>query len=154
MFPHDLSSASQLSSTTATSVIKGLIRERDALHAQSIEDTSTIEQLQRRLYAKATDNDATNLPYEIVTRLHRRENEVQRLRKTNDSLKDNLTAAENETCLPREQLVDRQEKMKGANKKTKNAKEVASKEEKKAKTAVGDEQRHVESVKKIRREQK
>jgi prefoldin subunit 5 len=144
--------ASVLHSTPShvEAVIRSLVKERDELQTQVKDHTYTIEHLERRIYAKVgTDAE---IPMDVVRRLNRLENECQQLRAQNTKLSDNLKAAESETATLRDTIAEKSQKMKGANKKTKNAKEVAIKVEEKVKDAVNDKQRHIASERKMRKE--
>lgn len=147
VFPAEPSSALH-SAGSAEAVIRSLIKERDDLQAQVKEQASTIEQLERRIYAKvATD---AQLPVDVVRRLNRLESDTQHLRKENTRLNENLKAAESETATLRDTIAEKSQKVKGALKKTKNAKEVAGKVEEKAKEAVNDKQQRLASERKMR----
>jgi chromosome segregation ATPase len=131
-------------------VIKSLVRERDDLQAQVNNNATTIEHLESRIYAKvAADAD---LPVDIARRLNRLESECLQLRQRNTKLNDNLRAAESETATLRDTIVEKSQKMNGANKKTKNAKEVAMKVEEKAKGVVNDRQQRIASQRKMKQE--
>jgi hypothetical protein len=91
------------------------------------------------------------LPVDVVRRLQRLENDCQHLRVQNAKLHENLKAAESETATLRDTIAEKSQKMKGANRKTKNAKEVAVKVEEKAKDAVNDKQRHLASERKMKK---
>jgi chromosome segregation ATPase len=150
VFPAEPSSALHATAGHAEAVIKSLIKQRDDWEAQAKEYATEKEDLQRRLYAKLADQ--SDLPTNIVRRLHRLENDCQRLRVENTKLHENLKAAESETTGLRDKIVDQTQKVKGANKKTKNAKEVAGKVEEKAQDAMSDKKRHLESERKMRKE--
>jgi hypothetical protein len=70
----------------------------------------------------------------------------------NTKLSDNSMAAESDTATLRDKLVDQAQEVKGANKKTKNANQVAEKEEGKAQGAMQDKRRHLDSERKMRKE--
>jgi hypothetical protein len=129
-------------------IVQSLIRERNGLQAQVKEDAVTIEQLRHRNYSKLAADAA--LPPETVRRLCQLEHDNERLRKENNKLSENLRAAERETATLRDSLEDKSQKVKGANKKTKIAKQVAVKEEEKAKTAVNEK----DEQKKLRKQMK
>jgi chromosome segregation ATPase len=149
-FPADPASILHSASSHVEAVIKSLVKERDELQTQVKNHESTIEHLERRVYAKAaTDSE---LPVDVVRRLNRLEKDCQYLRDKNTRLRENLTATESETATLRDTIADKSQKMKGANKKTKNAKEVAVKVEEKAKGAQNDKQRHLASERKMRKE--
>jgi chromosome segregation ATPase len=149
-FPADPASVLHSVPSHIEAVIKSLVKERDELQTQVKTHESTIEHLERRVYAKvAADSE---LPVHVVRRLNRLEKDCQYLRDQNTRLRENLTAAESETATLRDTIADKSQKMKGANKKTKNAKEVAVKVEEKAKDAQNDKQRHLASERKMRKE--
>jgi hypothetical protein len=131
-------------------IVRSLIRERNCLQAQVKEDAVTIEQLRHRIYSKLPTDIA--LPPETVRRLYQLEHDNERLRKENIKLSENLRAAERETATLRDSLEDKSQKVKGANKKTKNAKQVAVKEEEKAKTAVKEKDEQKKSRKQMKQE--
>jgi DNA repair exonuclease SbcCD ATPase subunit len=149
-FPAEPASILHAASGHVEAVIKSLVKERDELQTQVKNHESTIEHLERRVYAKVASD--AELPVDVVRRLNRLEKDCQHLRDQNTRLRDNLTAAESETATLRDTIAEKSQKMKGANKKTKNAKEVAVKVEEKAKDAVNDKQRHLASERKMRKE--
>lgn len=105
----------------ATGAIKSLIKERDTLQMQVSEQAETIKTLEHRIYSNMSPD--AQLPVEVVRRLHLLENDYQRLRKENVKLNENLRAAESEAAILRDTVADKSQKVKGAMKKTKNAKE-------------------------------
>lgn len=149
VFPADLSSISQHPGSV-DAVIRSLIKERDDAQAQVKEHASTIDQLERRVYAKAAAG--TELPVDVVRRLNKLETECQNLRKENAKLHDNLKAAECETVTLRDNISEKAQKVKGAQKKTKAAKEVAGKKEEKAKNAVQERQMLQKSQREMKKE--
>jgi peptidoglycan hydrolase CwlO-like protein len=150
VFPAEPSSILQATSGDIEAVIKSLIKERGELQAQAKEQATTIEQLERRIYAKVAPD--ARLPVDVIRRLHRLENDCQTLRNKNAKLHDDLKAAESDTATLRNTIAEKAQKMKGANRKTKNAKEVAVKVEEKAKDAMNDKQRHLASERKMKKE--
>jgi len=150
VFPAESVTVKDCNTEHAADLIKALIRERDDLQAQIREHATTIEQLTRRLHSKPHSN--TIEPTETVNRLYRLEHENDVLRKEKDKLSDNLRAAEVETATLRSRLEDKSQKVKGANKKTKNAKQVAEKEGEKAKDAVQDKQRCAKAEKQMKQQ--
>jgi chromosome segregation ATPase len=149
-FPAELTAITHTNSSECEAAIKSLIKERDDLHAKVKDQTNTINHLERRIYTKvAADAD---LPVDVVRRLNRLENENQQLRKLNTKLTDNLRASESENATLCDTIAENSQKMKGASKKTKNAKEVAIKGEEKAKDAVKNKQAHVASERKMKQE--
>jgi chromosome segregation ATPase len=130
-------------------IIASLSRERDAWKTRADEQEQTIGELDRR-FSKDIAN--SNLPADVVQRLNRFESEFARLRTENSQLKEDLKAIEYESVDMGNQNDKKTGKLKGANKKVKNSKEVAGKEEEKAKDAVGDKQRHLTSERKMKKE--
>ncbi|KAF2027462.1 hypothetical protein EK21DRAFT_91504 [Setomelanomma holmii] len=120
------------------------------LQAQVTDQAALIEKLQHRTYSKVSANQ--QLPEYVVNRLHRLEDDNQRLRNDLKKAREELRAAESEASSLRKQIEDKTNKVKGANKKTRNARDVAGKEEEKAKTAVYAKQQHVKSEQKMRKE--
>ncbi|KAF2825859.1 hypothetical protein CC86DRAFT_294485 [Ophiobolus disseminans] len=149
VFPAEVSSISH-SPGSFDAVIKALIKERDDVQSQVKEQACTIEQLERRVYARVAAD--AQLPVDVVRRLNRLESDCLNLRKENAKLHDNLKAAESETATLRDTISEKAQKAKGALKKTKNAKEVASKEETKAKNAVHERQQLLKSQREMKEE--
>lgn len=116
---------------------------------QAEERGKTVDDLDRRTAKTAAGSD---LPADTVRRLNRLESEVTRLRSENTQLKDTLKAIEYENVNLGDKNDGKTRKLKGANKKVKNAKEVAGKEEEKAKDAQGGKQRHLASERKMKKE--
>jgi hypothetical protein len=150
VFPAEPVAVRHLTAGHCEVIIKSLIKERDDLHTQVQEQASTIEHLERRVYAKVAAD--AELPVDVVCRLHRLESECQQLRDRNTRTNENLKAAESETATLRDTIAEKSQKVKGALRKTKNAKEVAGKVEEKAKDAANDKQRHLASERKMRAE--
>lgn len=97
VFPVEASPALHSLGGHADAVIKSLVEKRDEWEAQAKEYAAENEDLQRRLYAKVAGQ--SDLPTEIVRRLHRLENDCQRLRIANTELRENLKAAESKQLL-------------------------------------------------------
>ncbi|KAH6373451.1 hypothetical protein HBI34_080550 [Parastagonospora nodorum] len=150
VFPAESLTVASSKSGRAEDLIKALMREREDLQAQVQEQAATIEQLTRRLHPKPHSNALEQT--ETVNRLYRLEHENDVLRKEKDKLNENLRAAECETATLRSRLEDKSQKVKGANKKTKNAKQVAEKEGEKAKDAVQDKQRCAKAEKQMKQQ--
>jgi chromosome segregation ATPase len=148
-FPAEPASVSHTPGS-AKAVIRALIKERDEAQAQVKEHATTIEHLENRIYKKVEADQ--ELSVDVVRRLHRLETDVQNLRKENARLHDNLKAAESETATLRDTISEKAQKVKGALKKSKNAKEVAGKEEQKAKDAVNERTQLLKSQKEMRKE--
>ncbi|KAH6845920.1 hypothetical protein BKA58DRAFT_357844 [Alternaria rosae] len=130
-------------------MVASLSQESDYWKAQAEERGKTIEDLDRKTAKIATGLD---LPTDTVRRVNRLEIEVTRLRSENTQLKDTLRTIEYENVNLGNQNDGKTRKLKGANKKVKNAKEVAGKEEEKAKDAQGDKQRHLVSERRMKKE--
>jgi chromosome segregation ATPase len=130
-------------------IIASLSRERDAWKARAEQQELVIAELDRRV---SKDLDKTDLPADVVRRLNRLESEITCLRSDNSQLKHDLQATEHENVNLGNQNEGKARKLKGANKKVMNAKDVASKEEEKAKGAKDDKQRHLASERKMKKE--
>ncbi|KAJ4362326.1 Trafficking protein particle complex subunit 31 [Neocucurbitaria cava] len=130
--------------------IQTLIHERDNWKEQAESQSEVIQKLHHRIYSKNIAN--SDLPADLVRRMDRVESENVRLRADNMQLKENLRAAESENATLCDENDGKNKKLKGANKKVKNAKNVAGKEEVKAKDAVLDKQRHLTSERKMKKE--
>lgn len=150
VFPADSVTVTNSNAEHAENLIKALIREREDLQVQIREHAATIEQLTRRLHSMPHSNALE--PTETVNRVYRLEHENGGLRNEKERLNDNLRAAECETATLRSRLEDKSQKVKGANKRTKNAKQVAEKEGEKAKDAVQDKQRCAKAEKQMKQQ--
>ncbi len=131
-------------------IINSLIQERDSLQAEIKDQANIIQILEQRHYNK--DISQSDLPGDVVRRLNRLTVENERLRRSNEELKSDLKSAETENVNLYDENEGQAKKLKGANKKVKNAKDVAGKEEQKAKDAVLDKQRRLASERKMRKE--
>ncbi|KAI2484535.1 hypothetical protein Ptr902_03475 [Pyrenophora tritici-repentis] len=116
--------------------------------AQAEEQAKMLADLDR----KTSKRGAADLSDDTVRRINRFESEVAHLRSENSQLKETLKTIEYENVKLENQNDGKGRKLKGANKKVKNAKEVAGKEEEKAKGAIGDKQRHLTSERKMKKE--
>jgi hypothetical protein len=130
-------------------VIASLSRERDAWKARAEQQELVIAELDRRV---SKDLAKADLPADVVRRLNHLESETTRLRSDNRRLKLELQATEHENVNLGNWNEGKARKLKGANKKVINAKEVAGKEEERAKDAVGSKQRHLASERKMKKE--
>lgn len=131
-------------------LIQTLVHERDSWKEQAESQIEVVESLQRCMYSKnIADSD---LPADLVRRMDRVESENVCLRADNVQLKENLRAAESENATLCDENDGKNKKLKGANKKVKNAKDIAGKEVVKAKDAVLDKQRHLTSERKMKKE--
>jgi chromosome segregation ATPase len=119
-FPAEPLSVPHSSPGSAESVIMSLIKERDDLQALFKDHTSTIEHLERRIYHEVAAD--AQLSVDVLRRLDRLESECQQLRTQNMKLNENLKAAGSETATLRDAIDEKSQKIKGALKKTKNAK--------------------------------
>ncbi|KAI4614502.1 hypothetical protein J4E83_007156 [Alternaria metachromatica] len=131
------------------STIATLSQQCEHWKGQAEERGKTIDDLDRRTAKTAAGSD---LPTDTVRRLNRLESEVTRLQSENTQLKDTLKTIEYENFNLGNQNDGKTRKLKGANKKVKNAKDTAWKEEEKAKDAQGDKQRHLVSERKMKKE--
>jgi hypothetical protein len=111
-----------------------LIREVKKWKAKAEE----YERSNQRLYQKlsGTYQEQSDIPAELTARLRKTDRENQRLRSEITELKEKFEEVERENLLLCEENVGKSRKLKGANKKVRNAKDVAGKEEEKAKSAV------------------
>jgi len=148
VFPAEPASVAHSPGSTAA-ITQAFIKERDDAQGQVKEQAKTIEKLGHHVYKVEAD---AQLPVEDKRRLDRLKIDCQNLRKENARLFENLRAAESETATLRDNIAEKAQKVKGALKKTKNAKEVASKEEEKAKNAMHDMKRQVEEARKMRKD--
>jgi hypothetical protein len=128
--------------TVLGDTLTALILDRNAWKAQAEERNKIINGLDQRI---SRDPNHSDLPGDVVRRFNRHESEVTRLKSENAQLKDSLYIIECENTRIGNQNDGKARKLKGANKKVKNAKDVAGKQEEKAKEAVGDKQRHLAS---------
>ena len=131
-------------------VLSELIAERDEWKSKAEDCATVIERLEKRLNKKEASHP--DLPGEIVRRLERVEHENARLRTEKADLKERLKPAENAKASLCHDNDNKDNKIKGANKKAKNAKEVAGKEGEKAKGAMHDKQQRLASERKMREE--
>ncbi|KAF1957785.1 hypothetical protein CC80DRAFT_33768 [Byssothecium circinans] len=125
-----------------------LIKERDDWRAQAHELAKRVVELEKRMASKA----ATGPPMDpdFVARLNSLERENRRLVTDNLRLKDELQDVERKNSRLCNDNEGKSRKLRGANKKAKNAKDVAVKEEGKAKDAVNERDQRL----KLQREQK
>jgi hypothetical protein len=136
--------------TYAEDTIKSLLQESNLLKEKVARQKKAYEDLEQRVYKKAAVD--VDLPTEVVRRLNRLENEVERFRIENKDLRDSLKVAESEVTALQDEIAGQKNKLKGAGKKVRNAKEVAGKQEEKAKSAVHDKQLRVLSERKMKQE--
>ncbi|OAG02733.1 uncharacterized protein CC84DRAFT_1219689 [Paraphaeosphaeria sporulosa] len=80
------------------------------------------------------------LPAEMVRGLERLENEVNRYQGENKELRERLKAAETEVTTLQDHVASHKNKLNGGDKKVRSAKDVAGKQEEKAKDAVREKQ--------------
>ncbi|KAG9191336.1 hypothetical protein G6011_09424 [Alternaria panax] len=129
--------------------IASMSHKADYWKARAEEYRNTIAELDKK-----TPKDAagSNLPSETVRRLNRLESELTRLRSENAQLKETLKTIEYDNGNLGNQNDGKARKLKGADKKVRNAKAVAGNEEEKAKDAQGDRQRHLASERRMKKE--
>lgn len=132
-------------------MIQSLIGERNQWQAQAKEYGKMNKDLERRIYDKRV-LQKENQPLDVVRRMDRLQIENSRLQTELAHLKENLKAAECENTTLCDENAGQIRKLKGANKKMKNAKEVAGKEEAKAKNAMHDKQQRVSSERRMKKE--
>lgn len=134
--------------TYAEDTVKLLSHERDRWKAEAAQIRKEHNDLQRKLCRTAkTDVD---LPAEMVRRLERLENDVDRYQDENKDLRDRVKAAETEVTMLQDHIVSQNNRLKGAGKKVRNAKDVSGKQEEKAKDAVREKQDRVSSERKMK----
>jgi chromosome segregation ATPase len=84
--------------------------------------------------------------------LHRLENELERQQAENKQLRERLKISESEVATLQDEVASQKNKIKGAGKKVRNAKDFAGKNEEKAKHAVQDKQLRVSSERQMKNE--
>ncbi|EUC47303.1 hypothetical protein COCMIDRAFT_90425 [Bipolaris oryzae ATCC 44560] len=131
------------------STIAHLNQQCDHWKAQAEEYGKIIAELDQRT---SRDTAHPKLPRDILRRINRLEGETVRQRAENAQLKKMHKTTERENVLLGTQNENKANKLKGANIKVKNAKQVASKEEGKAKEAMEAKQRHLPSQRKMKKE--
>jgi chromosome segregation ATPase len=136
--------------TYAEDTIKDLLRERGEWQAQAEKYVTAYEELERRVYKNAIAD--ADLPQEIVRRLNRLENVTTQYQAENKDLREKLNAVEYELAVRESEITGQKNRLKGAGKKVRNAKDVAGKQEEKAKTAVNDKQLRIASERKMKQE--
>ncbi|PSN66335.1 hypothetical protein BS50DRAFT_677566 [Corynespora cassiicola Philippines] len=109
-----------------------------------------VENLRGELKKRAPTQ--TILPMDVVARLNRLERDNQLLRAENSELKNELNSAERDNAVLCHENTGKSKKLRGANKKVEKAKNVAGKEEEKAKSAVQDKNHRLTSERKMRKE--
>jgi chromosome segregation ATPase len=129
--------------------VASLNQESAHWKAKAEEHCKTLKELDRKTSVDVADS---SLPTDTARRLNRLESEVARLRSENTQLKETLKTIEYENVNLGNQNDGKTRKLKGANKKVRNAKEVAGKEEEKAKDAQSDKQRHLASERRMKKE--
>ncbi|KAF2633036.1 hypothetical protein BU25DRAFT_471224 [Macroventuria anomochaeta] len=136
--------------TYAEDTVKSLLRECDLYKAEAAKHKKSYEELERRVYERAIEDK--NLPAEVVRRMNRLENEIERYRVEIKELRKNLKAAESEMATFQDKIAGQKNKLKEAGKKVRNAKDFAGKQEEKAKSVVHDKQLRASSERKMRQE--
>jgi chromosome segregation ATPase len=146
---HDEHEGKHVEEARLRAMIANLNQQCEYWKTQAKERGNTIEELDR----KTSKNSAgSGLPADAVRRLNHLESEVTRLLSENAQLKDTLKTIEYENVNLDNKNEDKTRKLKGANKKVKKAKDVAGKEDEKAKDAQSDKQRHLASERKMKKE--
>ncbi|KAF2848179.1 hypothetical protein T440DRAFT_509742 [Plenodomus tracheiphilus IPT5] len=130
--------------------IQALIQERDSWKTQAHDLAAKNETLEKRIHSKRIAR--SDFSDDAICRAERLQHDNTRLRAEVLHLKESLKAAESENTTLCDDNDGKTRKLKGANKKFKNAKDAAGKEEEKAKGAVSDKQRHLASERKMKKE--
>jgi chromosome segregation ATPase len=136
--------------THAEEAMRALTLERDEWQERAEKYTRAFENLERRVYNKAIPE--LNVPADVVRRLNRLDNENKQLQAENIRLSESLKASQCENSTLEDEIVGQKNKMKGAGKKVRNAKDLACKEGEKAKNAVHDKRQRVSSERKMKAE--
>lgn len=131
------------------SIIAFLNCQCDHWKAQVEEHARVIADLDRRV---STDAACSKLPHDVLRRINHLESETTRLRSENAQLKESCKTTERENILLGNRNESKDNKLKGAKQKIKNAKQVADREEIKAKEAFEAKQRHLASQRKMKKE--
>lgn len=133
---------------TYADTVRSLAREVDHWKAEAARNRKKYEDLQRKMCR--TSKHDVDLPAEFVRRLERFESEVDRYRTENKTLRERVTAAETEVTTLQDHIAGQKNKLKGAGKKVRNAKDVAGKQEEKVKDAVREKQGRASSERKMK----
>jgi chromosome segregation ATPase len=123
-----------LITTTLQDENRNLISEMKEWKSKAEEHAKANNRFHQRL--TGTYQAQTGIPAELITRLNKLERENQHLRAEITELKERVGEVGRENMVLCEGNTGKSRKLKGANKKVKNAKDVAVREEAKAKGAV------------------
>ncbi|KAF3032007.1 TRAPP subunit trs31 [Didymella heteroderae] len=138
--------------TYAEGTIKALLKERELLKREFARQKKVYKDLESRV-CKAAANDV-DLPAEVGRRLNRLENDVEHYLAENKVLSDGLKATQSEVADLEDAIASQKNKPKGADRQVRNAKEVADKQQEKAKSAVQDKKLRDLSKRKMKQERK
>jgi hypothetical protein len=136
--------------THAERALKVVILERDEWREHAEKYMKSFESLEQHVYKKAVPE--LNVPEDVVCRLNRLGNENKQLQAENAHLSESLKGVQSENLTLENEIVGQKNKIKGAGKKVRNAKDLACKEGEKAKNAVHDKQQRVSSERKMKAE--
>ncbi|KAH9877789.1 hypothetical protein J1614_003006 [Plenodomus biglobosus] len=129
--------------------MQALMEERDFWKSRANHLAALKETLGLRLSSKEVSQCRET---DVIRRMERLQQDNIRLRTEVSDLKENLKDAKSENATLCNENDGKARKLKGANKKVKNAKEIAGKEEEKAKGAMSDKQRRHASERKMKKE--
>jgi hypothetical protein len=136
--------------TYAEDTMKILVHERDDSKERAEKYMRASENLERRVHKKTVPE--LNFPQDVVRRLTRLENENKLLQDENARLGENLGALQCENAALQDEISGQKHKIQGAGKRVRDAKDMAGKEEAKAKDAVHNKQQRVLSERKMKTE--
>ena len=137
-------------STYAEDTIRSLLRDRNHFQKESARYRKACEDLERRVYKDAISD--VDLPADLTRRLHRLENEHERQQAENKQLREKLKISESEVATLQDVVAGQKDRIKGAGKRVRNAKDFAGKSEEKAKHAQQDKQLRISSESKMKNE--
>lgn len=136
--------------TYAEDTVNKLSQKCEVLEQELHQQKKAYDDLERRVYKKAVAD--VDLPAEVLRRLRRLEGETERQQTQNKQLREDLKFAESEVTMLRNEVEGQKNRLKGAGKKVRNAKDVAEKQDEKAKDAVRGKQLRVSSERKMKLE--
>ncbi|UPX15054.1 Trafficking protein particle complex subunit 31 [Ascochyta rabiei] len=136
--------------TYAEDTIKSLLRERDSWKAGAEKHSKAYEDLERRVYRNAIVG--ADLPTDIIGRLNLLESATDHYRVKNRTLRESLSVAENKIVALQNEIAGQKNRLKGAGKKVRNAKDAAGKQEEKAKAATHHQQLRTTSERRMKQE--
>ncbi|KAF2997048.1 TRAPP subunit trs31 [Curvularia kusanoi] len=136
--------------TCAEDTIKSLQEDLDRAQREVSHYKKAYEGLERRTCKTAMSN--IDLPAELTRRMRKLESEFQRQQIENKQLRGSLKVAESEVATLQHEVASQKDKIKGAGRKVRNAKEVAGKSDEIAKHAVHNKQLRVSSERKMKDE--